>query len=722
MTELTHWCAPLATASSLENEGLLFSVLEFCCPESRSAFLFLSKWHNALLTSETAWKWRLVRLHVEKGVYSPPRLPPNKTWKSLFFALVERSSLWEGKDKTGTPRKRGDRFKIEVSARFKPKSVGGEAGGRFAAREEKLITLPLHQRLALIRMSMKLSSNREALQVLTNQGGWFGGNSQLFQEAEEGEEKVEGKENQVWFWSDSRRVEASEGKENRFEAHATEAETIPRLNGGVHSIDNVNNRVIVVDPTKGLREFPLDNVMKDRSDQSSVYDATAMPLVSDFVNGFNATCLVYGQTGSGKTHTMFGLDENEVFVTDTGVNDKWGIVPRACAEVFEALNFRKKHVNVTIESQVSLSYVEVYGNDVIDLLRDGALCGHSKVAAQRYVLDGSAEVPVQNLGETFDLLNTGEKQKRRASTAMNERSSRAHALVILTLRQTCSETGISASSRLFLADLGGSEQVKKSLFSEDESMLGDQGIDEGSSQEYSTSGEGGSAQFSSGHNRSERMREAVYINLGLLALKKCVQALNSRKKKAYVPYADSKLTMMLSAGLGGDSKTAVVICAAQEEEHRAETIAAIRFGQFCGNISTTSRSKASLLEDLISNIDGAIARCEEAIKTHERWEVREERRIDRFSGADERVEIRKTTVLVGAEDHRRELEHLLRKKAELTGTPFEDSKEGEHKSKSLVGFGTAHQYGMGSRFIHNDNANEVYSWRTADQKMSESDD
>lgn len=31
-----------------------------------------------------------------------------------------------------------------------------------------------------------------------------------------------------------------------------------------------------------------------------------MPLVRDFINGFNESILVYGQSGSGKTHTILG--------------------------------------------------------------------------------------------------------------------------------------------------------------------------------------------------------------------------------------------------------------------------------------------------------------------------------------------------------------------------------------------------------------------------------
>lgn len=53
---------------------------------------------------------------------------------------------------------------------------------------------------------------------------------------------------------------------------------------------------------------------------------------------------------------------------------------------------------------------------------------------------------------------------------------------------------------------------------------------------------GADQQFSLGFELGERMRETVHINLGLLALKKCVEALNNRAP--YVPYMDSKLTMV----------------------------------------------------------------------------------------------------------------------------------------------------------------------------------
>ena len=66
------------------------------------------------------------------------------------------------------------------------------------------------------------------------------------------------------------------------------------------------------------------------------------------------------------------------------------------------------------------------------------------------------------------------------------------------------------------------------------------------------------------------MRETVFINLGLLALKKCIESLNNKAR--YVPFQDSKLTMLLSSGLGGNCKTNVIICGNMDSRHASETM------------------------------------------------------------------------------------------------------------------------------------------------------
>ena len=519
--------------------------------------------------------------------------------------------------------------KIVVCARFKPKQEDrvGKENNDTLNKTTSSITLPLHQRLTLIRISQNLKSSREALQILQNQGGWF-------------HDK----------WQQTRPKENDEDETTFMEQRIDEAmTTTPRssssLGGGVHTIDSNSSRVILVDPIKGLREFAFDNVLPDKSTQQNTYEGSAKLLVSDLINGKNATCLAYGQTGSGKTYTMFGPTTSSGIGShqdDLHTESEWGIIPRACHEIFHAIQYRR--IKLGIDAKLSLSYVEIFGEKVSDLLRHGApQCGHSKVAAQRYVLDGAAETNTNSFEHMIELLKQGEKQKRVEATAMNKQSSRAHTLIILTLRQTGNmlvgdtETknneAKTITSKLFLADLGGSEQIKKSQADQ------------------------------------QRTKEAVNINLGLFALKKVAAALQ-KKKKQYIPYADSKLTMLLSEGLGGQGNTSVVLCASQDSQHIPETIQTILLGKSVSRISNDRghQSKVNneerMLRSLLNDIDSSIKSCEANIHRHERWETIENRCVDNYGN----VEIRKTTKPVGAETYRIELEYWLRRRAELTGT------------------------------------------------------
>ena len=70
--------------------------------------------------------------------------------------------------------------------------------------------------------------------------------------------------------------------------------------------------------------------------------------------------------------------------------------------------------------------------------------------------------------------------------------------------------------------------------------------------------------------RGERLQEAIYINQGLLALKSVLSALN--KQQSYVPFQDSKLTMMLRRSLSGGAQTCVLLAARPEADHATETL------------------------------------------------------------------------------------------------------------------------------------------------------
>eukprot|EP00587_Corethron_hystrix_P002073 CAMPEP_0113327030 /NCGR_PEP_ID=MMETSP0010_2-20120614/18985_1 /TAXON_ID=216773 ORGANISM="Corethron hystrix, Strain 308" /NCGR_SAMPLE_ID=MMETSP0010_2 /ASSEMBLY_ACC=CAM_ASM_000155 /LENGTH=622 /DNA_ID=CAMNT_0000187697 /DNA_START=821 /DNA_END=2689 /DNA_ORIENTATION=- /assembly_acc=CAM_ASM_000155 len=559
-------------------------------------------------------------------------------------------------------------------------------------------------------MSQNSNSNKDALEILKKEGNWF----------------------RMHCTDDS--IEANY---ERREENTTRKEINPNLVGGIHEINKKSNTVITIDPIKGFQELQFDHIFDDDSTEEHVYSASTAMLVCDFINGYNATCLVYGQTGSGKSHTMFG----NIY------NNRWesGIVPQACKDVLGALHYRKHNLNYKIESSVTISYIQIFGNEVTDLLNKGHQCGKNRAAAQRFVLDGAAEIEMKSLRDLKGLLSEGELYKKKAATIMNAKSSRAHTLVVLTLRQKRIETSLTITSKLFMVDLGGSENTKKSRIEAGKSSYLEelkrknisnrikQNIKDAEyTEELHTErvGVGKTTAIpvnfshyiyddtirvtnevdsdappnvnSIGFVKSDRMREAININLGLFALKRCVEALKS--DLPFVPYASSKLTAMLSTGLGGNSKTTVIICASKEITNMPETLAALKFGQSCRRIIKEAKTGSNLLEETLQKIDAEIKECEALIVLKEKWEVREEERhddlaekgtmeADGFGGK----EVRKITTLVGAEQERNILGRLLAHRAELAGTHFE-SMVGGSKYGGDIGFGDANRYLFGKRY------------------------
>lgn len=705
-----------------EESGWLFQVLEFCDNKARSNVVFVCKRYHKLLTSNASFRWRIERLHIEDGVYCAVAMP-NKAeptyslltepspdfekitepapFKTLFIRLLKQRMLWRSSNSVDDMTKNSssigeedneadnntiinlkesnanDKFNIHVSVRFKPTITNNNQNSNILQRA---VTLPLHQRLALIKHQNKLKSNSEALNILKEEGEWFKDKWSAFE------------------------------KENMVNGNITHKEDVKKdqnhleLLSGINSIDCINHNVVIVDPTKGLRNFQFDRVLPEDCEQGTVYENSAKPLVQDFINGTNACCLVYGVTGSGKTFTMFGPSDDIMHCNTRDIQSsvtKKGIVPMFCQEIFDVLAYRRRNLNLNIKDQVSLSYVEIFGSEISDLLRQGSLCCPNKAASQRFVLNGASEYSVRNVEEVSEALIQGEKVKRKAATALNDRSSRAHSVVIISLTQVCKQTGVSRSSKLFLADLGGCEQTKKSDIVSGASKHFDKLKMEIFDQEVTGTGDQ-PGPYSTGFVKSDRMREAVNINLGLMALKSCVDALISKAK--HIPYSDSKLTMILSSALGGNSKTSVIVCASQEKHLLKETIAALKFGQSCRHISNSLQSETDFLKQLIDNIDIQIEECQAEIKQKERWEIKEEKRKDvlatdgtleskGFGG----METRKTTILVGAEEQHLRLSDLLRQRAEITGVSLDYEKEGS-KYGGDIGFGNAHIYGMGEKY------------------------
>jgi hypothetical protein len=313
--------SPLCPAGIQGDKESLFNVLAFCDRETRAAAIFVSKRYSAIFTTDASFRWRLDRLHIEHGIYFPTTLGKEQTWKSLFLELDKKRHLWEANDVVasdssgGVSSCDGDKFRISVYARFKPLT-----GNNKPPQSGRKAVLPLHQRLALIRIDKSLNSNSDALAVLKQQGGWF---KNKWDEIEQNPEREE---------------------------HITATDQpSDLLTSGIKHINTKASRVVVVDSNKGLREFEFDGILTDDTSQKNVYASLMHGLVCDVINGVSATAIVFGQKGSGKTYTMFGAQE------DQAGSSFAGIVPRACSDIMSAVQFRKDALNLNIECYVCVS-------------------------------------------------------------------------------------------------------------------------------------------------------------------------------------------------------------------------------------------------------------------------------------------------------------------------------------------------------------------------------
>ena len=296
-------------------------------------------------------------------------------------------------------------------------------------------------------------------------------------------------------------------------------------------------------------EFMLDWIWDIHDTQEMVYNRGVRERVwvSQVLNGFNATVLMYGQTGSGKTHTMFGPDEvvnpHTYEHSDPALH---GIVPRACAQLFDAMADASEGTTFVVH----VSYVECYNGHLRDVLatgkRDEVV---ARETAQGLQLEGLSHTLVSSPSEVMHAIMRGNERRVVAAMAMNARSSRGHAVITLHVREVRGE-GSERAGKLALVDLAGMESSKKSYAMEGPSKA------------------------------HERQEEVKHINQSLWALGSVIERLSALGgKPGHVPYRDSKLTRLLQSSLTGSSKCAFIATLRGEEENVDESIGTLRFAQ-----------------------------------------------------------------------------------------------------------------------------------------------
>lgn len=292
--------------------------------------------------------------------------------------------------------------------------------------------------------------------------------------------------------------------------------------------------------------FTFDSVYDQESKQEDLFNETAFPIVENVLIGYNGTIFAYGQTGTGKTFTIEGLDSPPPML---------GIMPRAFETIFNSIqgdNTKGK------QYLVRASYLELYKEDIRDLLspnHNQKLELKEKPDSGIYVKDLSSTV-VTNVQELREIQFIGRKHRTTAETAMNERSSRSHAIFTITIET--SEMGLDNKAhikvgKLNMVDLAGSERQSKTA------AVG------------------------------ERLEEATKINLSLSTLCHVISSLVDAKGGSFIPYRNSKLTRLLQDSLGGNTKTVMIANIGPADYNYDESVSTLRYASRAKYITNKPR-------------------------------------------------------------------------------------------------------------------------------------
>lgn len=125
----------------------------------------------------------------------------------------------------------------------------------------------------------------------------------------------------------------------------------------------------------------------------------------------------------------------------TDPSNGMGIIPRSIATIFNKANALKEERGGAWSYSIKGSFIELYNEDLIDLLSmDDGVGGRREVQIREdkhghIIWDGLREVTVKTTNEVMSLIKQGTSIRRTNETDMNAQSSRSHAIFSLTLTQ-----------------------------------------------------------------------------------------------------------------------------------------------------------------------------------------------------------------------------------------------------------------------------------------------
>ena len=348
-------------------------------------------------------------------------------------------------------------------------------------------------------------------------------------------------------------------------------------NKAINLIPEDENTIILYKEPQ-IFQGTFNQIFSDNSTQKDVFKFIK-PCLLNIQKGINCTILAYGQTGTGKTYTMFGGDwsfneesnynnsnlknenenkkeellQNQIIIDKN--NEYNGIVPNLIMELYNIFNNEinkeneEKNNENTDNIIVTCSYIQIYNEKIYDLLDFSSLDqlpneNNKKLSSLKLktdkkiglIIDGANELRAPSYTDVFDILESGEINRKIRQTNKNNMSSRSHTIFMINIEDNIS----NFKSKIKLCDLAGSERYN-------------------SPDVY----------------KKEHINEMKNINKSLFTLGNVINALSQKKK--YVPYKDSKLTRILEDSLKGNSSIYLIATISPNEKNIDETYHTLKF-------------------------------------------------------------------------------------------------------------------------------------------------
>ncbi|KAF8036466.1 hypothetical protein BT93_C2247 [Corymbia citriodora subsp. variegata] len=291
-------------------------------------------------------------------------------------------------------------------------------------------------------------------------------------------------------------------------------------------------------------EFVFDAVLNESVSNDEVYSETVQPIVPLIFNRTKATCFAYGQTGSGKTYTMQPLPL------------------KASQDILRLMH----HTYQNQGFQLFVSFFEIYGGKLFDLLNDRRKLCMREDGKQQVCIVGLQEYKVSNVETIRELIELGNAARSTGTTGANEESSRSHAILQLAIKKLADGKDLKPArliGKLSFIDLAGSER----------------GAD------------------TTDNDKQTRM-EGAEINKSLLALKECIRALDN--DQGHIPFRGSKLTEVLRDSFVGDSRTVMISCISPGLGSCEHTLNTLRYADRVKSLSKGNSSKKDLMSSSLN--------------------------------------------------------------------------------------------------------------------------